>query len=141
MACVDAGVVDEHVDPAEGPDDLRNHAADRIGITDVGADHQVPATLESGDSLLRGSLVNAVVHCNRPAQGRHASGDRRADASGRAGDEHGATGEVDHRGAGYDGGGTPEARGREPRQPETVDRRRSLLVGALCVTGDGASGC
>jgi hypothetical protein len=56
----DAGVVDEHVDPAEGGGDLADHPVDAGQVADVGGDRQAPPApgRDAGGGLLGGGPVD-----------------------------------------------------------------------------------
>jgi hypothetical protein len=95
---VDAGVVDEDVEPPVCPRNLRVDARDVLRLREVALDrrHIAAGGDYVGDDLVGVRLAGGVVDDDRRPRERQVFGDRRADALGRAGDERGLVGEIAH---------------------------------------------
>jgi len=94
---VDAGIVDQHVQPAPGRTDVIEHLRHLVWVADIGVERErVTALVPNlpGDSL-RCFGVDDVVHGNlRPGIGQ-GQGDHLADAGIGAGDQRPNAGELD----------------------------------------------
>jgi len=74
---VDAGVVDQDVDPAQGGDRRLGHGAGLAGIGDVAGDHRVPVARQAGRDRVRPGGVGPAVHGHPVTGPGQRPGDRR----------------------------------------------------------------
>ena len=96
LADIDAGIVDEDVDPAELAGDAAGHGGDRFLVGDVGRDRdrRGAALLELRDRFRRLGLV-AAHHRDRRAGLRKPLGHAEPDAAIAAGDDGYLAGEIE----------------------------------------------
>lgn len=71
-----SGVIYQHAQPAKFARCAVNHASDRVRISKIGADYEVPIAEQSGRDLLGRSSVAPVMDRNAIARDRKCSCDR-----------------------------------------------------------------
>jgi hypothetical protein len=84
---VDAGVVDQHVDPAQLAHDPLDQGARPLGVGQVGLGRPVPAGAEGGQGGLGGPPVGAELDHHRGPAGRELLGHGAADPARAARDQ------------------------------------------------------
>jgi hypothetical protein len=84
LETVDASIVDENIEPAEGPDGLLEQLLYIGGLRDIGLDRDrlAPRCSDRGNCLFRARMIGSIVRDHLCPSLRHPFGDGSSDALG-----------------------------------------------------------